>query len=152
MSVSLSFSFSDMTMSSLYLNILIRHSDVISIGGQIFWRCHHSELNGSLVSESLVCPFSHRSDLFDSRNTVVRNENLKSVQSATTPNFDSFPTHGCDDGVAIALCYKFLDSARRRSAQLVPSDKMCGQVMLVLPRSRGTGFVAIHAVGCRSHD
>ena len=73
-----------------YLNILIRHSDVISIGGQILWRSHHRELDGSLVSEGLVCPFSHRSNLFDGRNTVVRNENLESVLLANIPRFVSF--------------------------------------------------------------
>lgn len=41
------------------LNVLISHSDVVGIGAQIFGRGHHSELDGPLVAERLVCPFSY---------------------------------------------------------------------------------------------
>jgi len=60
--------------------------------------------------------------------------------------------HRCDDRVSVTLFYEVLDSARRRCAQFVTTDEMGGQFMLILPRSRGTGLVAIDAVGRRSHD
>jgi hypothetical protein len=108
-----------------YLNILIRHSDVISVGGQIFWRSHHSELDGSLVAKGLVCPFSHGSDLFDSRNTVVRNEDLERTLSAKSCAFH-FLCHAyrSNDGVPIALCDKVLDSAGGRCAQFAAPDEV----------------------------
>ena len=40
------------------LDVVVRHSDVFCVGLQIFGGSHHSEVNGSLVAERLVCPFS----------------------------------------------------------------------------------------------
>jgi hypothetical protein len=66
---------------STYLDILICHSYIICIGPQILWGCHDSELNGSLVSKSLVRPFSNRSNFLDSCNAIIRNEHLQFIVS-----------------------------------------------------------------------
>lgn len=62
-----------------YLDILVRHTNVVCIGLQILWCRHNSELYGSLVSERLVRPFSYASDFFDRRNSVVGNEDLSII-------------------------------------------------------------------------
>ena len=67
-----------------YFDILISHPDVVRIGLQIFWCCHHRKLYGSLVAEGFVGPFSHRSNFFDCSNAVVRNQNL---QKASVDHF-----------------------------------------------------------------
>ena len=41
------------------LDVVVRHSDVICVGLQIFWGSHDGEVNGSLVAERLVGPFSN---------------------------------------------------------------------------------------------
>jgi hypothetical protein len=60
-----------------HFHVLIRHSDVVCIRLQIFWRGHHRELDGPFVAERLVGPFSYGADLFDCGNTVVGNEHLQ---------------------------------------------------------------------------
>ena len=65
-----------------YLDVLVRHSNVVCICLQIFWSGHHRELNRSFVSEGLVGPFSDRSDLLDGSNTVVRDQDLHTIMSA----------------------------------------------------------------------
>lgn len=40
------------------LNIMVRHSDILCVGLQIFGSGHDGEVNGSLVAERLVSPFS----------------------------------------------------------------------------------------------
>ena len=42
-----------------HFNVLVSHSDVVGVGRQIFWRRHHSELDGALVAEGFVGPFSY---------------------------------------------------------------------------------------------
>ena len=59
-----------------YLNVLIRHSNVVCVCLQIFWSGHHSELDGTLVAECLVGPFSYRSNLLDGCDTVVGDQDL----------------------------------------------------------------------------
>lgn len=60
-----------------YLDVLIRHPNVIRIGVQIFRSCHHRELDGTLVAKRFVGPFSYGTDFFNGGNTVVGNENLR---------------------------------------------------------------------------
>ena len=60
-----------------YLNILVCHSNVVCVCLQIFWSGHDCELNGALVAESLVGPFSYGTDFLDRCNTVVGNQNLQ---------------------------------------------------------------------------
>jgi hypothetical protein len=69
-------------------DISVRHSDVFCVNPQIFWCCHDSELDGSLVAESLVCPFSNGSNFLDGCDTVIGNENLDVTrrQSVTDRN------------------------------------------------------------------
>ncbi len=55
------------------LDVVVRHPDVIGIGLKIFWRGHHCELDGPLVVELLVRPFSYRPNLLDGSDTVVGN-------------------------------------------------------------------------------
>jgi hypothetical protein len=62
--------------SARNLNVLVCHSDVVCVCLQIFWRGHDGELDGALVAERLVCPFSDGSDLLDGSDTVVCNEDL----------------------------------------------------------------------------
>ena len=45
--------------ASRHLDILVSESDVVCVGRQIFWRGHHSELDGPLVAKRLVCPFPY---------------------------------------------------------------------------------------------
>lgn len=59
-----------------HLNVVISHSDVVCIGLQVFGGSHHCELDGALVAECLVSPFSNGSNLLDGSNTVVGNQNL----------------------------------------------------------------------------
>lgn len=42
-----------------YLDVLVGHSDVISVCLQIFWGGHDGELNGTFVAKGLVGPFPH---------------------------------------------------------------------------------------------
>mgnify|MGYP006976734340 FL=1 len=78
---------------------MICHADVVGIGLKIFWRSHDRELDGTLVSERLVRPFSYRPDLLDGCNTVVRDQNLEfDISSA----IQSRPTGGImDKGVSM---------------------------------------------------
>jgi hypothetical protein len=57
-------------------DIVVCHSDVICVGLQIFRSGHDGELNGALVAESLVSPFSDRSNFLDGSNAVVGDQNL----------------------------------------------------------------------------
>lgn len=59
-----------------HLNVVICHSDVVCVGLQIFGGGHDRELDGALVAECLVSPFSNRSDFLDGSDTVVGNQNL----------------------------------------------------------------------------
>lgn len=61
---------------SAYLNILISHTNIIGVCLQIFRSGHDCELNGTLVTERLVGPFSHGTDFLDCGNTIVGNEDL----------------------------------------------------------------------------
>jgi len=70
-----------------YLNILVRHPDVISIGSQVLRSGHDSELNGALVAKRLVGPSSDRSDLLDCGDTVVCNENLEKTTLVSSVRF-----------------------------------------------------------------
>jgi len=63
-----------------YLNILICHSNIIRVCLQIFRCGHHCELDGPLVAEGFVGPFSYRSNLFYRSDTVVSNKHLDHVQ------------------------------------------------------------------------
>jgi hypothetical protein len=40
------------------LDVVVGHSNVLCVGLQIFGGSHHCEVNGSLVAERLVRPFS----------------------------------------------------------------------------------------------
>jgi len=62
--------------SAGYLDVLIRHPDVVCICLQILWGGHDGELYGPLIAKGLVCPFSYRPDLLDCCNTIVGNQNL----------------------------------------------------------------------------
>lgn len=64
-------------ISATYLNILISHADVVSIGLEILGGSHDGELNGALIAESVVGPFPDGSDFLDGGDTVVRNQNLQ---------------------------------------------------------------------------
>ena len=51
---------------------------------QIFRCCHDCELNGTLIAKNLVGPFSDGTDLFDSSNTVVGNEDLEQNRASAS--------------------------------------------------------------------
>jgi hypothetical protein len=112
---------------------LISHADVVGVRRQIFWRCHHCELNGTLVAKGLVGPFSDGSDLLDSRDTVVGDKDLKARNSpvslsdksmATAPSIVAGKTHRSNNGVALMLGNEILDAARSSSIQVVATNEM----------------------------
>ena len=57
-------------------NISISHPNVFGVNSQILGRGHDGEFDGALGTESLVGPFSDRSNLLDSGDTVVCDQNL----------------------------------------------------------------------------
>lgn len=59
-----------------HFNVVVCHSDVVCVGLQIFGCGHDRELDGALIAERLVGPFSNRSDFLDGSNAVVGNQNL----------------------------------------------------------------------------
>ena len=65
------------------LNILVRHTDVISICLQIFRCGHDGELNRPFIAKSLVCPFPDRADLLDRCDTIVGDEDLYTQEHQT---------------------------------------------------------------------
>ena len=133
--------------ASTYFNIFISHSDVVSVGTQIFRSSHHSELDGSLVAKGLVCPFSNWANLFDGGNTVVSDKNLmKSVFQSLQPNQLNV-TYRCDDGVTIVSGNKVFDLAWRGKIQSVTTDEMWSQFVLSSVRAA----VAVRICSCSSH-
>lgn len=48
---------------------------------EILWRGHDSELDSSLISESLVGPLADRAEHLDCCDTIIGNENLEDNQS-----------------------------------------------------------------------
>jgi hypothetical protein len=58
-------------------DISVSHSDVLGIDTQILWRSHDGKFDSSLGAECLVGPFSNGSDLLNSSNTVVGNQDLE---------------------------------------------------------------------------
>ena len=95
-----------------HLNILISHSNVIRICSEVFWRSHHSKLDGPLVAEGFVGPFSDRSYLFHSCDTVVGYEDLDESDvraKCTAKQADGLEWYRCDNSVSIAVGNKVLD-------------------------------------------
>jgi hypothetical protein len=131
---------------STYLNVLIRHADVVGICRQIFRRSHDCKLDGSFVTERLVCPLSHRADLFDRGNAIVGNQDLQilSVSVVHAPIASGF-SHVCDDGVASVCCHKILHSGRRCGSQVVAADEMRREI--VFGRVAARRAIRRHAVG-----
>lgn len=62
--------------SQPYLDVSVRHSNVVRICLQVLRSGHDSKLYGPFVAEGLVGPFSDGSDLFHGGNSVVGNEHL----------------------------------------------------------------------------
>jgi len=58
------------------LDVVVRHSDIISIGLKVLGSSHHGEVNGPLIAKYFVCPFPHRADLLDGSDTIVRDQDL----------------------------------------------------------------------------
>jgi hypothetical protein len=72
-----------------YLDVLVCHSDVVSVGSQVLRGGHDGELNGALVAKGLVRPSSDGSDLLDSGDTVVCNQDLQTArQYASKPQLE----------------------------------------------------------------
>jgi hypothetical protein len=69
-----------------YLHVLICHPNVVGIRLEIFWCRHDGKLYCPLISKCVVCPFSHRSNLFDRCNTVIGNEHLECRKLALMSN------------------------------------------------------------------
>lgn len=59
-----------------HFNVVVCHSDVVCVGLEIFGGGHDCELDGALVAERLVSPFSNRSDFLDGSNAIVGNQDL----------------------------------------------------------------------------
>jgi hypothetical protein len=58
-------------------NISVGHPDVLGIDSQVFGSGHDGELYCALGPESLVGPFSDRSDFLDGGDTVVGDKDLE---------------------------------------------------------------------------
>ena len=58
------------------LDVVVCHANIVCVRLQILGGCHDGELDGALVAECFVRPFSNRSDFLDGSNTVVGNQNL----------------------------------------------------------------------------
>lgn len=119
-----------------YLDVLIRHADVLCVGLEILRRGHDGELNRPLIAKRLVCPFPHRADLFDGGDTVVRNENLRGKPESAHPNPKQYFFVGREfsyignDCVSIVRCHKVLDFAGRGYAEVVAADKVRSKIEL----------------------
>jgi len=59
-----------------HLDVLVCHSDVVSVGSQVLGGGHDGELNGTLIAKGLVRPSSDGSDLLDGGDTVVCNQDI----------------------------------------------------------------------------
>jgi hypothetical protein len=62
--------------STRHLDVSIGHPDVLGVNPQIFRGSHDREFDGSLIPKRLVGPFSDRTNLFYSGDTVVGDEDL----------------------------------------------------------------------------
>ena len=62
--------------STWNFNISISHPDVFGVNSQILGRGHDGEFDCTFGTESLVRPFSDRSDLLDGGDTVVCDQDL----------------------------------------------------------------------------
>ena len=101
---------------STHLNILIGHSNVIRVCTEIFWRSHHSKLDGPLVAKGFVGPFPDGSYLLHSCDTVVGYKDLheRDVRPRhTAKQAKALESYRCDDSVSIAVGNKVLDSSCR---------------------------------------
>jgi hypothetical protein len=109
---------------------MISHTNVIRVGGQILWCCHHRELNGPFFSEGLVCPFSDRSDLFHRGDTVICNEHLDFTLSGgiLLPAVHLSP-HRSNNRVTVMTGHKILHRPRRGCFQMIAPYEMGRQVI-----------------------
>lgn len=73
--------------ASRHFNVVVCHSDVVCVGLQILGGGHDGELDGALVAECLVRPFSNRSDFLDGSNAVVGNQNLVGAPQSASHTF-----------------------------------------------------------------
>jgi len=64
------------------LNVLIGHPDIVGVGLEILRRGHDGELDGPLISERFICPFSHGANLFNGGDAIISNENLHRMKSS----------------------------------------------------------------------
>jgi hypothetical protein len=135
-------------------DVVVGHANVVGVGLEILRSGHDCEVDGPLVAENFVCPFSHRSNLLDGGNTVVGDQNLSKVKTLANrprPQFrqlvEVFGTqalavvlystttdprgeaHICDDGVAIILGHEVLDFARRSIGETVTANEMVGDLV-----------------------
>ncbi len=62
--------------STWNLDVTIGHPDVFGVDPQVFGSSHDGELDGTFVAKGLVSPFTNGSDLLDSCDTIVGDENL----------------------------------------------------------------------------
>jgi hypothetical protein len=63
--------------STGYLDVPIRHPDVLRIDPQILRGGHDGKLDRAFVPKGLIGPFPDRTYLFDGGNTVVGDEDLR---------------------------------------------------------------------------
>jgi hypothetical protein len=104
---------------------------------QIFGCSHHCELDSALVAEGFVGPFSHGSDLFDSCDTVIGDENLARYRLAYAMLHGRFfrSAHRSNDRVAIGILNEVLDSAGRSCVEVIAANEVRWKLMFRLPQT-----------------
>ena len=97
-----------------YLNILIRHPDVVCIRLQILRCGHNSKLYSPFVTKRLKRPFPNTSNLLDRGDSIVGDEDLSRGISHYSPNRQRWrEAYGSNAGVSTMLGHEILHSTRR---------------------------------------
>ncbi len=97
-----------------HLDVLVSHSDVIGVDLEIFRSGHDCELDGTLIAEGLVSPFSDGADLLNGSDTVVANEDLcdDTVTALLANEIGDGASRSCFERIAACCCEKMKKSVR----------------------------------------
>lgn len=151
------------------LNVVVCHPDVVCVGVKILGGGHHGELNGALVAECFVGPFSDGADLLNGGDSVVCNQDLfrekgrmVSVCPVKCPNAslganssEGREAYVCDNCVAVVGSDEVLHLGRRRVGKAVATDEVVGKVVLLRVRCLTIGLryyaLAIGSASCVGH-
>lgn len=111
---------------------MVCHSNVICVCTEILRGGHDGELDGPLVAECFVGPFSNGTNLLDGGNTVVGNQDLRdaivSFIFLPEPCTPLVITYVCDNGMTIVSSDKVLHLGLWRIFQLVATNEVVGNL------------------------